>query len=435
MSNDRLEVQVKGEDETPACGNAEPAPTPTTPTPPRVLLVAPQAFVAASGTPLNIWNMCKALTELGYEAHVATLPLGRTVEMPGLVYHRVAKIPGLSDVPIGFSVAKLAYDLLLAVKIVRLLRKQRFAVVHGVEDGAFFAAPIARWFRIPMVADLDSDIRDQLLGNRSAYIRSLARLVRPIRRLTLRRSTCALTVAGALTRLVQAESPQTQVFEIRDIAGEEMLREADPAAVERLRTELDLPEHGLVVYTGNFDPRQGVENLVEAMPLVLKKHPSSVLLMVGGERPQLARLRRLTESLGIGDAVRLVPRRPVEEMPEFMALASVLASPRVEPHVTPMKIYAYMASGRPIVATDLPTHTDVLDLNSAILTQPDAPGIAGGIIRALDEPSRSARLGLRARQLVIGRHNYRSFKAKLAEAYRYAEDEAASVGRKIVAAE
>jgi glycosyltransferase involved in cell wall biosynthesis len=99
----------------------------------------------------------------------------------------------------------------------------------------------------------------------------------------------------------------------------------------------------------------------------------------------------------------------------------VLVSPRLEPYVTPLKIYAYMASGRPIVATDLPTHTEVLDLNSAILAPPSAEGLAEGIVRAFNEPARSARLGLRARQLVEREHTYEAFKGKLAEVYAYLE--------------
>jgi glycosyltransferase involved in cell wall biosynthesis/SAM-dependent methyltransferase len=389
--------------------------------PNRILLVAPQPFFSIAGTPLNISNMCKVLTGLGYEIHLATLPLGRDLVMPGLIYHRVARIPGLDEVPVGFSFAKLAYDVLLAVETFRLLRRQRFAAVHAIEDAAFFAAPIARWFRAPVVVDLDSDICGQLLGNGSRLVRALAVLARPLRRSALRRSTCAITVAGELTRLVRAESPGTPVFEIKDVPGDDLMRAADPDAIERLRRELGLTAARLIVYTGNFDRRQGVETLVDAMPLVLARFPDSMLLLVGGEPHQIEALKARAARGGVDGAVRLVGKRPVDEMPEFMAMAGVLVSPRLEPYVTPLKIYAYMASGRPIVATDLPTHTDVLDLNSAILATPSAEGLAEGIARAFNEPARSARLGLRARQLVERDHTYEAFERKLADVYAYLE--------------
>jgi glycosyltransferase involved in cell wall biosynthesis/SAM-dependent methyltransferase len=387
--------------------------------PDRVLLVAPQPFFSIAGTPLNISNMCNVLTGMGYEVHLATLPLGRDLAMPGLIYHRVARIPGADHVPIGFSFAKLAYDVLLAVKTVRLLRAQRFAAVHAIEDAALFAAPVARWFRTPVVADLDSDICGQLLGNGSRVVRALAVLARPLRRAALRRSTCAITVAGELSRLVRAESPATPVFEIQDVPGEELMRAADADAVQRLRRELGLATERLIVYTGNFDRRQGVEQLIDAMPLVRARFPDSVLLLVGGEPDQIEVLTARAARSGVAGAVRLIGKRPVEQMPEFMAMAGVLVSPRLEPYVTPLKIYAYMASGRPIVATDLPTHTDVLDLNSAILAPPSAEGLAEGIMRAFNEPARSVRLGLRARQLVEREHTFEAFRRKLAEVYTF----------------
>jgi glycosyltransferase involved in cell wall biosynthesis len=397
--------------------------------PKRLLLVVPQAFFSIAGSPLNISTMCKVLTGIGYEIHLATLPLGRDLVMPGLSYHRVARIPGLNKVPIGFSFAKLAYDVLLAVATFRLLRRQRFTAVHAIEDAALFAAPIARWFGAPLVVDLDSDLCAQLLADDSAIVRALAVPARPLRRAALRRASCAITVASGLTRLVRDESPGTPVFEISDVPTDEVLRPADPEATLRLRRELDLPGGRLVVYTGNFDRRQGVENLVDAMPLVQARFADAVLLLVGGEPAQIERLRARAARRGVEGAVRLIGKRPVHQMPEFMAMASVLVSPRLEPYVTPLKIYAYMASGRPIVATDLPTHTDVLDLNSAILAPPTPEGLAAGIGRAFDEPARSDLLGMRARQLVERKHTYAMFKRKLAAVYAFLEAQADATQR------
>ena len=385
----------------------------------RVLLVAPQPFFAIAGTPLNVLNLCRALTESGYEVHLATLPMGQDVALPKLVYHRVRRVPSLGHVPIGFSFAKAVYDLLLAAMVLRLLRRGRFVAVHAIEEAAFFAVPIARWCRTPVVADLDSDICGQLRSSRSLVVRSLAGVARRLRRSALQGSTCALTVARALTRLVEEESPGTRVFEIRDIPDASARRPPEPDAVERLRRELASGSREVIVYTGNFDSRQGAEVLVDAMAVVHQRFPDAVLLLVGGEPPQIEALQRRAARLGVAGAVRLVGKRPVEQMPEFMALATVLASPRLEPHVTPLKIYSYMASGRPIVATDLPTHTDVLDRDAAILVPPTADGLARGIMQALGDPAEGERRGQRARQKSEREHTYEAFREQVREVYRY----------------
>ena len=104
-----------------------------------------------------------------------------------------------------------------------------------------------------------------------------------------------------------------------------------------------------------------------------------------------------------------------------MALANVLVSPRLEPLVTPLKIYTYMVSGRPIVATDLPTHTQVLDERSAILAAPTADGLAAGIARAFEDPAAADRLAERARQSVEQNHTYEAFRRQLGEVYATVE--------------
>ena len=385
----------------------------------RRLIVVPQPFFRLSGTPLNVLQMCRALTELGYEVHMVTLPMGQDIALPNLVYHRVARVPFLDHVPVGFSFAKAAYDVMLAFALVRLLRRHRFAAVHAIEEAAFFAAAIARLFGTPLVADLDSDICHQLKESPSLLVRCLAGPAAVLRRLALRMSACAVTVARHLTDLVGEVSPSTPVFEIGDIPQETATRPPDRRRVEALREELGVGARRLVVYTGNFDRRQGIELLLRAFRHVVERFPDAMLLLVGGDPERRRLMERLARSLGIGAAVRFVEPRPLGHMPEFMALADVLVSPRQEPYVTPLKVYTYMASERPIVATDLPTHTRVLDERSAILVPPTAEGLADGLVRALADPAHGRRLAARARRLVERNHSYAGFKRGLGELYAF----------------
>ena len=385
------------------------------------MLVAPQPFFTVAGTPINVLQMCRALTELGFDVHLVTLPMGDDVVMPGLHYHRTPRIPFIKRIPIGFSVGKAFCDVLLAFKVLHLLRRHRFLAVHAIEEAAFFAAPLARLFGVSAVADLDSDICQQLRGHRSVIARSLAGVAARLRRMALRRSTCAVTVAAPLSEIVARVSPATRVFEIEDIPLESAVSPPDPLTVEALRREFGLEASRAVVYTGNFDERQGVDTLVRAMPRVRAQVADAMLLLVGGESGQIGRMRALAESLNVSHAIRFVGKHAPERMPAFMQLAAVLVSPRREPLITPLKIYTYMASGRPIVATDLPTHARVLDDACAILAPATADGIASGVIEALQDPAAASRRAKRARQLVEQKHTFEQFKRRLADVYEYVE--------------
>jgi glycosyltransferase involved in cell wall biosynthesis len=207
------------------------------------------------------------------------------------------------------------------------------------------------------------------------------------------------------------------VFEIRDFASAAMLRAPEPGAMAYLRRELGLGADPVIVYTGNLDRRQGIESLIEAMPTVIEHFPGTLLLLVGGDSREIVAMRQHAELHGVSGSVRLIGQRPLQQMPEIMALATALVSPRQEPNVTPLKIYGYMASGRPIVATDLPTHRAVLDERLAILTPPTAKGLAEGLLRVLADPDHSERRGRRAKAKVQKCHTYEVFRDQLKCAY------------------
>ena len=76
-----------------------------------------------------------------------------------------------------------------------------------------------------------------------------------------------------------------------------------------------------------------------------------------------------------------------------------------------------MYSGKPIVATNLLTHTQVLDSSVAILTAPTPEGLAQGVIEALENPERAHRLGSRASELARSEYSPEAFSRKLVEAY------------------
>jgi glycosyltransferase involved in cell wall biosynthesis len=80
-----------------------------------------------------------------------------------------------------------------------------------------------------------------------------------------------------------------------------------------------------------------------------------------------------------------------------------------------------MASGRPIVATDLPTHTEVLDESSAVLVPATAEGLAHGILQALEDAVRAERLGEAARRRAERHHTSESLRRKLIEVYTFIE--------------
>jgi len=114
-------------------------------------------------------------------------------------------------------------------------------------------------------------------------------------------------------------------------------------------------------------------------------------------------------------------KRPPAELPAFLGLADVLASPRRRGVNTPFKVYTYLASGRPLVATRLPTHTQILDDSVAVLVEPTPSGLAAGIRTVLADPVQADERAARGRALIERDYSPRRYAEKVARAYAAVE--------------
>ena len=383
----------------------------------RILLIAPQPFFAQRGTPINVRQMVQTLCEAGHEVHLATYPMGEAVRIPGLVIHRAMPIPGIHTVPIGFSWRKVVLDLALALRVWPLIAGRRFDVVHAVEESVFFALPAARLRGIPVIYDLDSWMSEQLAYGGRVKSATLLALFRRLERLVLRGASLAITVSASLSDAVRSMEPNVRVAQIEDCPLDEALRAPDLSRVALLREQFGIGERTAIVYTGNFESYQGIDLLLDAFARVARARADAVLVLVGGSPPQIAATRTRAAALGVSERVVLAGQRPADEMPEWMAMGDVLVSPRLHGGNTPLKLYSYMWSAVPIVATELPTHTQVLDASAAVLRAPTPDDFAGGILSVLEDPARFAPIGAAARARVARDYSREAFSRKLLAAY------------------
>jgi len=145
--------------------------------------------------------------------------------------------------------------------------------------------------------------------------------------------------------------------------------------------------------------------------------PGVQLLMMGGELAEIERMRERARALGSLERCSFSGKRPPTELPEFLALADVLASPRVKGENTPFKIYTYLASGKPIVATRIATHTQLLDDTMAFLVEPTPAAFAAGLRQALEQPQQAAARAEHGYALVAREYSVARYREKIARAY------------------
>jgi glycosyltransferase involved in cell wall biosynthesis len=378
----------------------------------RILFLAPQPFFEVRGTPLAVLAMVRALIGLGHRVDLLTFPQGDPVDVPGLTHRRSLRLP-VGRVRAGPSLAKMALDVPFLGEAVWRMATGGYDVVHAVEEAAHLAAPFARLLGLPLVADVDSSIPDQLRYSGFAARGPLLRAAEVLERFALRRAAVVVTVCRSLTEGVRAQAPDVPVFQVEDPPLVDASDPPAPEAVEALRRELGLGGAPVVLYSGNLEPYQGVDLLVDAAARV----PEARFLFMGGEPAQIEVLRARAATAGVGGGCVFAGPRPPSTLPLFLALSDVLASPRRQGANTPFKIFTYLASGRPLVATRIPTHTQLLDDSLAILVEPSAEGLAAGIRQALDHPGEAATRARRGQELIDREYSPARYREKVRSAY------------------
>jgi len=94
-------------------------------------------------------------------------------------------------------------------------------------------------------------------------------------------------------------------------------------------------------------------------------------------------------------------------------MADVLTSPRTAGTNTPLKVYEQLMSGKPLVATRIPAHTQVLSDEHAFLVEPTVEDLARGIIEALSNPRAVERKRCCAEELYRSRYSRAVYEAKM----------------------
>jgi glycosyltransferase involved in cell wall biosynthesis len=265
---------------------------------------------------------------------------------------------------------------------------------HGGANRAYFGCRRHHW---PMVYELHSLLgeeyeRDRL--GRGLGFRINVRLEKAVCR-----HAAAVIVLGEQVKRVMVEEKGvpsdrvTVIFPGIDLG--EYDRPGDPAAIPGIE-----PEHKVVMYVGSIvHPNQGVPLLIESLPRVFEAVPEARCVLVGG--PAEAGLRYQGELGKFSDRLITLTGQTPDQVVALTRRADVLVHSRLacrENYSVQSKIAVYLASGRPIVATDFADYADILGPTGAgRLTKVDPASIAEGIIEVLTDPALASRLAAATR--------------------------------------
>ena len=385
----------------------------------KILMISPQPFFEPRGTPISVYQRLEALSALGYEIDLVTYHVGKAVEFPNVKIHRVHKIKMIQHVRVGPSRAKIILDLLVFIKAIQLLLVKRYDVIHSHEEAAFFSMFLAYLFRTRHLYDMHSILSNQLtnfdFGNKPIFVKIFELLERRV----LKSCNAVITVGADLEAYVRSVAPEIQVTTIENIALHAYQTPVTTADVEDLGKKLNFDGRLPIMYTGTYERYQGLDMALECVHTVAKKYPNVIFIFVGAKNQQAREWTEKAREMNLQDHVLFLDVVSPEESMVYLAYSTVLISPRLDGTSTPLKIYSYLHSGKPIVATNITSHTQVLSSDTAVLVAPNKDAFAEGIVRVLSDPDLAARLGHNAHEYAKEKFNYQGYMTKVSQIYQF----------------
>lgn len=302
-------------------------------------------------------------------------------------------------------------------KVKRLVKKNDYDIIH--DRGYLFggaATSVGERYDIPVVLQIDDDWVEMEYRN-SLYLKipGMLNIAKRNCQEMLKKTTMAFTVSRTLKKRINY-SWGGKVSHIRTVPNG-----VDPKRFRPMKKDQELIdrlglEGKVMMFVGKLGPWHGIDVLLKAFKSVKEKVPDMNLLIVGGDEKDVKKYREKA-----GEGVVFTGKIPHKEVPRYINLADVCVAPypNVDYGFCPFKILEYMACGKPIISSDLPSLKEILDEEDAIFFEPgDAEDLAKKTIRSFDLSLET--MGERSREKVERDYTWRKSTEQLVEVYREA---------------
>jgi glycosyltransferase involved in cell wall biosynthesis len=370
----------------------------------RILYLADIRFPLERANGIQSMATCHALATRGHDVTMVVRPDTHTPALDPFVFYGVPKIDRLriEIAPVtGPSAARRTGYLTYA--IARSLGAARQDLIFTRDLGV--AALVLRLplsLRVPLVyeahgiaADSAAALPELLSSASRASAGKLERLERRDARVWRAAEGYVAITEGLARELVHRFGERARIAVVPDGVR--------PPLVTDSTTVADHDHHDpfTIGYAGHLYPWKGVHLVIEAIAAL----PDTRGLIIGGHEREgdLERLRTLVDQLDCTSRVTFTGRVAPVDVAPLLKQADVLTLPNPASAIStaftsPLKLFEYMAAGRPIVASDLPSIREILsDNRNALLVEPGNPQALTAAVRRLKEdPALGARIARQA---------------------------------------
>lgn len=293
---------------------------------------------------------------------------------------------------------QLAFFIDSAWQLIQMHRRQPFDILYVRELVRHpFLPLLVRWLRLPLFVEVNGWALDDFRLS-GASRRELRAIAQSQRKLFQAAAGIVVSTAGNAEKVVARYGISSQEILVQELGTN--TAHFIPGDQKQARRVLGLPpEAQIVLFAGSFHPHHDLGTLVDAFARLASEYADLVLMLVG-QGAEWKRIRQRLESSGVMGQVRMFDARPYDEIPLYFQAADIGVLPltikkvRQQNGALATKLWDYMATGLPVVVTDMPDSASYALLkNLACVVPPEDPqAMANGLRDLLSHADLCARL-------------------------------------------
>lgn len=296
----------------------------------------------------------------------------------------------------------------LSSRIAEVASKEKVDLIHAHSPSLNCAAALkyCRERKIPLIYEIRAFWEDAAVDRGAFAEGSLKyRLRRWHETSVVNKADAVIAICeGIKTDLALRGIPAEKLHVVHNGVDHALFKAVEPD--EGLKQELGLQGKTIIGFIGSFFHFEGLQDLIRAMPAIVRENRDILLLLVGGGQVDV-QLRALAREQGCGNAVLFTGKVPHDQVNRYYSIIDLLVYPRISKRitelVTPLKPLEAMAMEKAVLMSDVGGLKELADAdNVAVFFKAgDVTELAVKCLELCENPELRKQIGLNARQNVI----------------------------------
>lgn len=364
------------------------------------------------------YEVVKNLSKMGHEVYLLVKDFDKNIEITNV---KMFSIKGLNSSMIALSRVPHSFFTML-----KICKKYNIDLIYARFD--YVSIIVGKLLKIPAIIEVngisweENLLRTDFISRMLKSLKSifLIDILKLIDKIIFNSATKVVVVTERMKELLLEENilKRARINDISVINNGANTAICKPLDKNGIKKELNFSRSDYYInFTGNLAQYQGVEYLIKAAPLILKEISNTKFLVVG-DGSMKEELIILAAKAGVADNFIFTGAVPYEEVPKYINASDVCTVPKkpLKSGYSPLKLYEYMACGKPVVASNL-SGFEILEQNEAgILVEPENPeDLAKTIIKLLKDEKLREETGKNGREYVVKNHSWERVARRVAE--------------------